>query len=108
MFDCALPTRVARTGTIFTRQGRLNIRNALYRDDGRPLDETCRCPVCRGYSRAYLRHLFNTDEMLGPRLATYHNLFFLARLMDDARQAIATDTYESWRAATGEAYTTAW
>ncbi len=108
LFDCALPTRVARTGTIFTRHGRLNVRGAIYREDGRPLDETCRCPVCTGYSRAYLRHLFNADEILGPRLATYHNLFFLARLMEDAREAIASDTFEKWRVSMAQAYTTAW
>ncbi len=108
MFDCALPTRVARTGTIFTRAGRINIRSAVFREDSRPLDETCQCPVCTQYTRAYLRHLFNADEILGPRLATYHNLFFLARLMDEARDAIATDTFSAWHAAVANAYATAW
>lgn len=108
LFDCALPTRVARTGTIFTRSGRINIRNAAFRDDHRPPDEQCTCMACRRYTRAYLRHLFNADEMLGPRLATYHNLFFLARLMDDARAAIAEDRFERWKRSVLEAYTTTW
>ncbi len=108
MFDCALPTRVARTGTIFTRQGRVNIRNAAYREDQRPLDEQCACPVCQQFTRAYLRHLFNAEEMLGPRLATYHNLFFLARLMDEARAAISAGQFEPWRQRWLSQYATAW
>ena len=108
LFDCALPTRVARTGTIFTRQGRVNIRNAAYREDRGPLDEGCRCEVCQRYTRAYIRHLFNADEMLGPRLATYHNLFFLARLMERAREAIAADRLDAWKEDTLAAYATPW
>lgn len=108
LFDCALPTRVARTGTIFTRQGRVNIRNAAYKEDGRPLDEGCACPVCSQYTRAYVRHLFNADEMLGPRLASYHNLYFLARLLDEAREAIRVDAFEAWRREVTAAYATAW
>jgi queuine tRNA-ribosyltransferase len=108
LFDCALPTRIARTGTIFTRRGRVNIRNAAYREDWGPLDDRCACAVCAGYTRAYVRHLFNTDEMLGPRLATYHNLSFLAQLMADARTAIAEGRFESWRTATLEQYGTSW
>ncbi len=108
MFDCALPTRVARTGTIFTRLGRVNIRNSAYREDELPLDTTCQCPVCARYSRAYVRHLFNADEMLGPRLATFHNLFFLARLMEEARAAIAADRFDAWRTGVAEAYATTW
>ena len=108
LFDCALPTRVARTGTLFTRSGRINIRNARYRDDQGPPDDRCACAVCRRYTRAYLRHLFNADEMLGPRLASYHNLFFLARLMEQAREAIAEGRFEAYRRSALEAYTTAW
>lgn len=96
MFDCVLPTRVGRTGAIFTRTGRLNVRNAQYREDHEPLDAACPCLVCRTYTRAYVRHLFNTDEMLGPRLATYHNLAFLSRLMDDARASIAQGNFAAW------------
>jgi queuine tRNA-ribosyltransferase len=108
MFDCVLPTRVARTGTIFTRAGRLNVRNARYRDDHSPPDPDCPCEVCVRYTRAYLRHLFHAEEMLGPRLATYHNLAFLARLMTDAREAIAADGFEAWRRTTLDAYATPW
>jgi queuine tRNA-ribosyltransferase len=108
LFDCVLPTRVARTGTIFTRQGRVNVRNAAYRDDPGPPDVQCRCVVCTQYTRGYLRHLFNTDEMLGPRLATYHNLAFLAQLLAEAREAIAADRFEPWRRDIMSAYTTSW
>jgi queuine tRNA-ribosyltransferase len=108
MFDCVLPTRVARTGTIFTRTGRLNVRNARHRDEHVPPDPHCACQVCRRYTRAYLRHLFHADEMLGPRLATYHNLAFLAALMTEARAAIEADRFEPWRRATLDAYTTPW
>lgn len=108
LFDCALPTRVARTGTIFTHLGRINIRNAAFRDDHTPPDDRCTCAVCRRYTRAYLRHLFNADEMLGPRLTTYHNLFFLARLMENARAAIAEGRFDRWKQDTLGAYATAW
>jgi queuine tRNA-ribosyltransferase len=108
LFDCALPTRIARTGTIFTRAGRVNIRNAAYREDWGPLDDRCACAVCAQYTRAYVRHLFNADEMLGPRLATYHNLSFLAQLMAGARAAIAGDRFESWRKTTLDEYGTSW
>jgi len=108
LFDCVLPTRVARTGTLFTRHGRINVRNAAYRDDQGPVDETCRCAVCARYTRGYLRHLFNADEMLGPRLATYHNLAFLAQLVEDARSAIASGRFEAWRHDLLGAYATSW
>jgi len=108
LFDCALPTRVARTGTIFTAAGRINIRNATYRADLSPPDPTCPCRVCAHTTRAYLRHLFAADEMLGPRLTTYHNLFFLGHLLQEARAALGEDRYESWRAAGRDAYATAW
>lgn len=108
LFDCVLPTRVARTGTVFTRRGRLNVRRAQYRDDHGPVDPDCSCAVCRAYTRAYLRHLFHADEMLGPRLATYHNLAFLAQLVEDARGAIAAGRFETWRRDVIAAYTTTW
>ncbi|MBI4278442.1 MAG: tRNA guanosine(34) transglycosylase Tgt [Armatimonadetes bacterium] len=108
LFDCALPTRVARTGVVFTRQGRLNLRNAAFRDDLRPVDETCGCQVCRHYTRAYLRHLFKADEMLGPRLATFHNLHFLTRLMEEIRQQISAGTFAQWSEAFLAQYTTTW
>jgi queuine tRNA-ribosyltransferase len=108
LFDCVLPTRIARTGTIFTRAGRVNIRNAAYREDWSPLDAQCTCLVCQQYTRAYVRHLFNADEMLGPRLATYHNLSFLAQLMAAARSAIAAGRFEAWRKEMLGAYETSW
>lgn len=88
LFDCVLPTRMARNGTLFTSQGRLNIRRAEYRDDGRPLDETCDCYTCRSFSRAYLRHLFAARELLVYRLLSLHNLRHYGRLMQNVRAAI--------------------
>lgn len=91
MFDCVLPTRIARNGTVFTSHGKLVIRNAEYSEDLRPLDEECSCYTCRNYSRAYIRHLFKAKEILGARLATIHNLYFLTKLMESIREAIKTD-----------------
>jgi len=88
MFDCVLPTRIARNGTMFTSEGRLAIRNAQYREDRRPVDERCDCYACRHFSRAYIRHLFIAGEILGPRLATIHNLRYLLSLMCELRLAI--------------------
>jgi queuine tRNA-ribosyltransferase len=89
MFDCVLPTRMARTGTVMTRDGRLVVKNSEHAREERPLDAECGCPVCKGHSRAYLRHLFQVGEMLGPMLATMHNLWFYGELMRDIRAAIA-------------------
>jgi queuine tRNA-ribosyltransferase len=88
MFDCVLPTRIARNGTVFTSEGKLVVRNALYSDDFRPLDPACDCPVCINHSRAYIRHLLKADEILGLRLTTYHNLYYMERLMARIREAI--------------------
>jgi queuine tRNA-ribosyltransferase len=88
MFDCVLPTRTARTGSALTWEGRLNLRNARYARDPRPLDEGCPCPACSRFSRAYLRHLVNQNELLGLRLLSLHNLRFLLQLTADARAAI--------------------
>jgi queuine tRNA-ribosyltransferase len=108
LFDCALPTRVARTGTLLTAMGRLNIRNARYREDLSPPDPACPCSVCSTTTRAYLRHLFHADEMLGPRLASYHNLFFVGRLLAQARAALSEDRYAEWMAGVLAAYATDW
>ncbi|UCE90345.1 MAG: tRNA guanosine(34) transglycosylase Tgt [Pseudomonadota bacterium] len=89
MFDCVMPTRNARNGHLFTSFGTVRIRNSRYQDDTRPLDESCDCYTCRNYSRAYLRHLDKTGEMLGPRLNTIHNLHYYQALMDGLRDAIA-------------------
>jgi queuine tRNA-ribosyltransferase len=89
MFDCVLPTRNARNGWLFTRWGDIKIRNARYRDDTRPIDETCACHACRNFSRAYLQHLQRANEILGARLATIHNLHYYLTLMRELREAIA-------------------
>ncbi|WP_353097011.1 tRNA guanosine(34) transglycosylase Tgt [Tissierella praeacuta] len=91
MADCVLPTRIARNGTVLTSQGKLVIRNAKYSKDFTKLDPECDCYACKNYSRAYIRHLFNVDEILGARLATIHNLYFLIKLMESIRKAIKED-----------------
>lgn len=91
MFDCVLPTRIARHGTAFTRSGTVTVRNARYARDFGPLDPDCSCKVCRSYTRAYVRHLLRSGEVLGLRLMTWHNLAFLQQLMADMRAAIAKD-----------------
>jgi queuine tRNA-ribosyltransferase len=88
MFDCVLPTRTARTGSALTRDGRLNLRNARFARDEEPLDDTCDCPACTRFTRAYIRHLINQNELLGLRLLTLHNLRFLLELTRGARSAI--------------------
>lgn len=97
MFDCVLPTRIARNGTTMTSQGRLVIRNAKFARDFGPLDPNCDCYTCRNYSRAYLRHLIKADETFGLRLASYHNLYFLLELMKKVRQAIMEDRLLDFR-----------
>jgi queuine tRNA-ribosyltransferase len=89
MFDCVMPTRNARNGHLFVHDGIIRIRNQRYRKDTRPLDENCACYTCQHYSRAYLRHLKRTNEMLGARLATIHNLYYYQQLMQGLRDAIA-------------------
>jgi queuine tRNA-ribosyltransferase len=97
MFDCVLPTRCARNGLLFTSEGRLTIRNAAYQDDDRPADPACACPTCRTFSRAYLRHLFKSGELLGLRLNTVHNLHYFLGLVAGAREAIAQGRFEAYR-----------
>lgn len=97
MFDCVLPTRIARNGATMTSTGRLVVRNAQYARDFRPLDEQCSCYTCTHYTRAYIRHLIKADETLGIRLTTYHNLHFLLQLMKQIRQAIAEDRLLSYK-----------
>ncbi|MDD3925129.1 MAG: tRNA guanosine(34) transglycosylase Tgt [bacterium] len=98
MFDCVLPTRMGRNGTVFTMQGRMNIRNAAYAEDYRPIEEGCPCPACKGYTRAYVRHLFKCGEMLAAILATTHNLAFYKRLMQGIRQAVLKDVFSAYSA----------
>jgi queuine tRNA-ribosyltransferase len=88
MFDCVLPTRIARNGSILTRGGRINLRNRRFIDDAGPLDQGCDCYACGRFSRAYLRHLFMAGEILGHRLASIHNLRMLVRLVGDIRTSI--------------------
>jgi queuine tRNA-ribosyltransferase len=97
MFDCVLPTRNARNGTLFTATGRLNIKGAAFARDPRPPDPDCTCYSCRHFSRAYLRHLYVANEILGLRLNTIHNLHYYAGLMRGARQAIEAGTFAAWR-----------
>ncbi|MCJ7743868.1 MAG: tRNA guanosine(34) transglycosylase Tgt [Dehalococcoidales bacterium] len=97
IFDCALPTRVARNGALFTHQGRVNIRNAAYSQEVDPVDLDCDCYTCRTFSAAYLHHLFNSQELLAYRLATIHNLTFMSRLIQKVKGAIRDGTFKSFR-----------
>jgi queuine tRNA-ribosyltransferase len=98
MFDCVMPTRNARNGHLFTRFGDLRIRNARHKDDERPIDESCQCPTCRGFSRAYLHHLDRCGEMLGPMLASIHNLHYYLNLMREVREALETERFADYAA----------
>lgn len=97
MADCVLPTRIARNGTVLTSQGKLVVRNAKYKRDFSKLDPECDCYTCKNYSRAYIRHLINVDEILGVRLTTIHNLHFLLKLMENIREAIKDDRLMEYR-----------
>jgi queuine tRNA-ribosyltransferase len=97
MFDCVMPTRNARNGQLFTRSGRLNIKNARYAEDQRPPDEDCRCYTCRTTSRAYLRHLFVAGEMTAATLNTLHNIQFYLDTMEAIREAISFGRFEAFR-----------
>lgn len=98
MFDCVLPTRNARNGQALTSQGTVNLRNACHAEDSNPVDPECHCRVCRRYSRAYVRHLFQSGEMLGPELLSYHNLAFFHGFLASARRAIQEGTYTQFYA----------
>ena len=97
MFDCVMPTRNARNGTLFTSEGRISIKRSQYSEDPSPLDPDCGCYTCRNYSRGYLRHLFMAREILSMRLNTIHNLYFYLEFMRNIRKAIADGTYEDFR-----------
>lgn len=99
MFDCVMPTRNARNGSLFTSEGRLNIKNRRFMDDFGPLDADCDCPVCSTYTRAYLSHLYRAGEILALRLNTLHNLFFMLRLCANARQAIRAGRFREFKGA---------
>jgi queuine tRNA-ribosyltransferase len=97
MFDCVIPTRNARNGTVFTWNGKLVVKNSQYEKDFQPIDASCTCYTCRTFTRAYLRHLFQAQEILGLRLATIHNITFYMQIVKSARKAIQKGTYEEWK-----------
>ncbi|HEY5674523.1 MAG TPA: tRNA guanosine(34) transglycosylase Tgt [Malonomonas sp.] len=97
MFDCVMPTRNARNGNLFTSFGRLSIKQARFREDAQPIDPDCQCYVCQNYSRAYLRHLYMSQEILASVLNTHHNLYYYQQLMAGARQALETGTFTAYR-----------
>ncbi|MFM8268643.1 MAG: tRNA-guanine transglycosylase, partial [Pseudomonadota bacterium] len=111
-FDCVLPTRNARNGGFFTQNGLLNIRNAEFKWDSKPIDENCRCECCSNYSRAYLRHLFQVKEILGCRLATTHNLYYYHSFLKEIRDSIKAGRfqafYESKKLSLAQAYPDKW
>ena len=95
-FDCVMPSRNARHGNLFTWKGKMNLLNEQYKEDSTPIDPDCNCPACRHYSKAYIRHLFKAQEMLGMRLAVLHNLYFYNELMEKIREALDEDRYEEF------------
>ena len=97
-FDCVMPARNARHGKLFTWQGALNMKNAKYTTDNAPIDPQCDCPVCKRYSRAYIRHLFKAEEMLAMRLSVMHNLYFYNKLTEKIRDALDEGTFSDFRA----------
>jgi queuine tRNA-ribosyltransferase len=104
MFDCVLPTRLGRNGTLYTTRGRINIKGSRFTEDFGPVDPNCSCSVCQTYSAAYIRHLYKCDEILASRLATYHNLAHYAQLMAGIRAAIEADEYAAFKAKTLAGY----
>jgi queuine tRNA-ribosyltransferase len=98
MMDCVLPSRSGRTGQVFTRHGQLNIKNARHQDDPRPIDDQCTCPACRSYSRAYLHHVYRSQEIISAMLLTWHNLHYYQQIMEGMRGAIAEGRFAEWEA----------
>ncbi len=98
MMDCVLPSRSGRTGQVFTRRGVVNIKNARHADDPRPLDQECSCPACSNYSRAYLHHVFRSNEMISGMLLTWHNLHYFQEIMQGMRDAISAGSFDAWQA----------
>ena len=97
MFDCVLPTRVARNGTAFTRKGSISIKGGAYKADFKPIEESCDCFACRHFSRAYLRHLLNVGEILGLRMLSVHNTRMYLKVMEDIRSTVANGTFADFR-----------
>jgi queuine tRNA-ribosyltransferase len=106
MFDCVLPTRIARNGTAFTARGTVNLKNAPFIMDKGPIEEGCECPACREFTKGYIRHLLKAEEILGLRLVTLHNLHFYLNLMIRARAALDANTFETYRRGFLENYET--
>src|SRR5437660_127579 len=106
MFDCVLPTRLARNGTAFTATGTLNLKNAEFARDKNPIEPGCTCPACQEYARGYIRHLVKAEEILGLRLITLHNLHFYFDLMRKGREAIADGTFDEFRSTFTTGYKT--
>jgi queuine tRNA-ribosyltransferase len=104
LFDCVLPTRNARNGTVFTRRGKMVIKGASYAGDPAPIEEECGCLACRRYSRAYIRHLLSVGEILGLRLTSWHNLYFYLGLMRQIREAVSEGRFTSWKKSFLESY----
>ena len=97
MFDCVLPTRLARHGNAFTRHGRINLKNLKYKEDFTPIEEGCDCYTCKNYTKAYIRHLITCDEMLGGRLLSIHNIRFLIKEMEEIRESIKNDNFDKYK-----------
>jgi queuine tRNA-ribosyltransferase len=97
LFDCVIPTRNARTAGLYTWKGKINLKNSKYKDDPTPIFEGCKCPACLYHSKAYLRHLFNADELLAKYLATLHNISFYMEIMEKIRKEIEKGTFFKWR-----------
>ena len=97
IFDCVSPTRIARHGNAYTKDGKMNLRNSKFKDDFTPLESDCDCYACKNFTRAYIRHLLISEEVLGQRLLSIHNIRFLTKLMEDIRLNIESDTLEEFR-----------
>lgn len=97
IFDCVLPTRLARHGHAFTKYGKINLKNAKYKEDFTPVDTECDCYTCKNYTKAYIKHLINADETLGARLLSIHNIRFLIKLTEDLRESIKNDNIMEYR-----------
>ena len=105
IFDCVLPTRIARHGNAFTRHGKMNLKNAKFKEDFTPVEDSCDCYCCKNYTRAYIRHLFSVDEVLGQRLLSIHNIRFLTKLTEEIRDAINNDSFDEYKKDFIEKYT---
>lgn len=105
IFDCVLPTRIARHGNAFTRHGKMNLKNAKFKEDFTPVEDSCDCYCCKNYTRAYIRHLFSVDEVLGQRLLSIHNIRFLTKLTEEIRDAINNNNFEEYKKGFIEKYT---